>query len=43
MIEPRKCCGACRYHRHESIDDGWICVCGAATVAVVALLVSERR
>jgi len=20
------CCGTCRWHEHESIDDGWICV-----------------
>lgn len=19
-------CGTCKYHKHESIDDGWICV-----------------
>lgn len=19
-------CGTCRYHQHESIDDGWVCV-----------------
>lgn len=21
-----KCCGTCKYHRHEDIDDGWVCV-----------------
>lgn len=21
-----KCCGTCKYHHHESIDDGWVCV-----------------
>lgn len=21
-----KICGTCRYHVHEDIDDGWICV-----------------
>lgn len=20
-----KICGNCRYHKHESVDDGWIC------------------
>lgn len=20
------CCGTCKYHHHESIDDGWVCV-----------------
>ena len=20
-----KCCGTCKYHKHEVIDDGWIC------------------
>lgn len=24
--EKERCCGTCRYHRHESIDDGWVCV-----------------
>lgn len=23
--EERACCGLCRWHRHEDIDDGWIC------------------
>ena len=21
-----QCCGTCKYHHHESIDDGWVCV-----------------
>lgn len=21
-----KCCGTCKYHHHEDIDDGWVCV-----------------
>lgn len=21
-----KCCGTCKYHHHENIDDGWVCV-----------------
>lgn len=21
-----KCCGTCKYHHHEDIDDGWMCV-----------------
>lgn len=20
-----RCCGTCKYHTHESIDDGWLC------------------
>lgn len=20
-----KCCGTCKYHCHEGIDDGWVC------------------
>ena len=20
-----KCCGTCKYHHHEDIDDGWVC------------------
>lgn len=20
------CCGTCRWHEHEDIDDGWVCV-----------------
>lgn len=19
-------CGTCKYHKHESVDDGWVCV-----------------
>ena len=22
----RECCGTCKYHKHENIDDGWVCV-----------------
>lgn len=22
----RKCCGTCRWHSHEDISDGWVCV-----------------
>lgn len=25
-MEPERCCGTCRYHYHETIDDGWVCV-----------------
>lgn len=21
-----ECCGTCKWHRHEDIDDGWVCV-----------------
>lgn len=21
-----RCCGTCRWHEHEEIDDGWVCV-----------------
>ena len=21
----KPCCGNCKYHKHESVDDGWIC------------------
>ena len=21
-----ECCGTCKYHQHEDIDDGWVCV-----------------
>lgn len=21
-----KCCGTCKWHEHEDIDDGWVCV-----------------
>ena len=24
--EKKECCGTCRYHVHEGIDDGWVCV-----------------
>lgn len=26
MIDEKKCCGTCKYHYHESIDGGWVCV-----------------
>lgn len=22
----KECCGTCKYHEHERIDDGWVCV-----------------
>lgn len=22
----REVCGTCKYHEHENIDDGWVCV-----------------
>lgn len=21
-----QCCGTCKWHQHESVDDGWVCV-----------------
>lgn len=24
--EGKTCCGTCKHHRHEDIDDGWVCV-----------------
>lgn len=21
-----KCCGTCKYHHYDDIDDGWVCV-----------------
>ena len=26
MINDGKCCGTCKWHYHENIDDGWVCV-----------------
>ena len=26
LIEKDRCCGTCKYHKHEDIDDGWVCV-----------------
>ena len=27
QLEPGEaCCGNCKYHHHEDIDDGWVCV-----------------
>lgn len=23
-----RCCGTCKYHEHEDIGDGWVCVNG---------------
>lgn len=23
----KECCGTCRYHEHENVTDGWVCVC----------------
>ena len=28
MFDEKQCCGTCRYHAHEDIDDGWVCVNG---------------
>jgi hypothetical protein len=25
MVDKEKCCGTCKYHKHE-VDDGWVCV-----------------
>ena len=22
----KECCGTCKWHQHENIDDGWVCV-----------------
>lgn len=24
-MEIKKCCGTCKYHHHEDIDNGWVC------------------
>lgn len=24
-MEKEKCCGTCKFHEHEDIDDGWVC------------------
>ena len=26
MENKSRCCGTCKYHKHENIDDGWVCV-----------------
>lgn len=25
-MDIKQICGTCRYHYHEDIDDGWVCV-----------------
>lgn len=25
-MNEKKCCGTCKWHEHEDVDDGWICV-----------------
>lgn len=25
-MSEKECCGTCRWHQHESVDDGWVCV-----------------
>lgn len=25
-MSERKCCGTCKYHQFESVDDGYVCV-----------------
>jgi len=26
IMKQKKRCGTCRWHQHEGIDDGWVCV-----------------
>ena len=26
LMDEKECCGTCKWHRHEGIDDGWVCV-----------------
>lgn len=26
MTYKKECCGTCKWHHHESVDDGWVCV-----------------
>lgn len=26
MVDEKECCGTCKWHEQEDIDDGWICV-----------------
>ncbi len=26
MFDEKECCGNCRFHKHEQIGDGWVCV-----------------
>ena len=28
MNEEKECCGTCKWHQHENITDGWVCVNG---------------
>ena len=25
-MNEEKCCGTCKWHQHEDITDGWVCV-----------------
>lgn len=25
-METKHCCGTCKWHQNEHIDDGWVCV-----------------
>lgn len=25
-MDKEKCCGTCKYHEHEDISNGWVCV-----------------
>lgn len=25
-MDKREICGTCKYHHHENVDDGWVCV-----------------
>ena len=25
-MDNREICGTCKYHHHENVDDGWVCV-----------------
>jgi len=24
--DKKECCGTCDWHKHEDVDDGWVCV-----------------
>lgn len=28
MQNEERCCGTCRWHCHENVTDGWVCVNG---------------